>query len=327
MVPHAEKSSLQIWAAKEGFTAKRAIWGTYHRILEYNAVNPRLKEVHDMRTLRRGDTGSDVRTLQTALTRAGYDPGAINGVFGAQTERAVKEFQRVLGLQQDGIVGPRTWAFLMPFVYESDPDVLRRGSKGPMVVRLQNGLNRAGYDVGTVDGLFGTRTQAAVRAFQRANGLPESGVVDFNTWLAIAPYLDSRDIYLRRGDRGMLVRIAQTALARAGFNPGTADGVFGPNTQNAVRAFQQAKGLTVDGIIGPRTWTALMAYLGGAQPTPTPILYTVQAGDTLWSIAQRYGTTVDEIVALNNIANPNLIFPGQVLSIPVQSNWSPNTTM
>lgn len=275
-----------------------------------------------MRTLRRGDTGSDVRTLQTALTRAGYDPGPINGVFGAQTERAVMQFQRVLGLPQDGIVGPRTWAFLMPFVNEPDPDVLRRGSRGPMVVRLQNGLNRAGFSVGTVDGLFGTRTQAAVRAFQRARGLPESGVVDYNTWLAIAPYLDSRDIYLRRGDRGMLVRIAQTALARAGFSPGTVDGIFGANTQAAVRAFQQANGLAVDGIIGPRTWTALMAYLaGGGQPGT--IRYTVQPGDTLWSIAQRYGTTVEQIVALNNIANPNLIFPGQVLVIPSNNPWAP----
>ena len=270
-----------------------------------------------MRTLRRGDTGNEVRTLQTALTRAGYDPGAINGVFGAQTERAVMQFQRVLGLPVDGIVGPRTWSFLMPFVNESDPDVLRRGSRGPMVVRLQNGLRRAGFDLGTVDGLFGTRVQAAVRAFQRSMGMPETGVVDYNTWLAIAPYLDSRDMYIRRGDRGMLVRIAQTALARAGYNPGTIDGVFGPNTQAAVRAFQQAKGLAVDGIIGPRTWAALMAYLGTGT-APNTIRYTVQAGDTLWSIAQRFGTTVDALVAINNIANPDLIHPGQILIVPVQ---------
>ena len=276
-----------------------------------------------MRTLRRGDTGSDVRTLQTALTRAGYDPGSINGIFGAQTERAVKQFQRVLGLQEDGIVGPRTWAFLMPFVYESDPDVLRRGSRGDMVRRLQNGLIRAGYDIGTnVDGLFGTRTQAAVRAFQRGQGLPETGVVDFNTWLALAPYLDSNSILLRRGDRGMLVRIAQTALTRAGYNPGTVDGIFGPNTQSAVRAFQAAKGLSVDGIIGPRTWTALMAYLGTViPPTPGYITYTVQAGDTLSELARRFGTTVSAIVALNNIADPDLIYVGQVLTIPVNNAW------
>ena len=279
-----------------------------------------------MRTLRRGDTGSDVRTLQTALTRAGYDPGSINGVFGAQTERAVKQFQRVLGLQEDGIVGPRTWSFLLPFVYESDPDVLRRGSRGAMVTMLQNALNRAGYDVGNVDGLFGTRTQAAVRNFQRGQGLPQSGVVDFNTWLALAPYLNSRDINLRRGDRGMLVRLAQTALTRAGYNPGSVDGIFGPNTQSATRAFQRANGLTADGIIGPRTWTALVAYLGTVTPpTPGPgtINYTVQPGDTLWNIAQRFGTTVEAIVALNNIANPDVIYPGQVLVIPVNNPWAP----
>lgn len=278
-----------------------------------------------MRTLRRGDTGSDVRTLQTALTRAGYDPGPINGIFGAQTEQAVKQFQRVLGLQEDGIVGPKTWAFLMPFVYEPDPDVLRRGSRGDMVRRLQNGLIRAGFDIGTqVDGLFGTRTQSAVRSFQRSKRLPETGVVDFNTWLAIAPYLDSRDIYLRRGDRGMLVRVAQTALARAGFNPGSSDGIFGPNTQNAVRAFQQAKGLTVDGIIGPRTWTALMAYLGTiTPPVPEPgyIIYVVQPGDTLYDLARRFGTTVDAIVAANDIQDPNLIYVGQMLRIPVTFPW------
>ena len=59
------------------------------------------------------------------------------------------------------------------------------------------------------------------------------------------------------------------------------------------------------------------------QPTPTPtpqtIRYTVKRGDTLWDIAKRYGTTVSELVRINNIPNPSLIFPGQILIIPVQS--------
>jgi len=277
-----------------------------------------------MRTLRRGDTGRDVRTLQTALTRAGYDTGSIDGVFGAQTERAVKRFQRVLGLEEDGIVGPRTWAFLTPFVDESDPDVLRRGSRGSMVTLLQNGLLRAGYDLGDdgVDGLFGTKTQAAVRAFQAAQGLPQTGVVGVNTWTALAPYLDARQIYLRRGDSGMLVRIAQTALARAGYSTGVENGFFGPETLSAVRAFQAARGLPTDGIIGPRTWTALMAFLGTVRPpAPGYITYIVQPGDTLAGLAQRFGTTVQELAALNSIVNPDLIYVGQSLRIPVSFTW------
>ena len=69
-----------------------------------------------------------------------------------------------------------------------------------------------------------------------------------------------------------------------------------------------------------------MASLGGGGQ-PGTIRYTVQAGDTLWSIAQRFNTTVDEIVALNNITNPNLIFPGQVLLIPATNPWGPGTIM
>lgn len=63
-----------------------------------------------MSILRRGDKGSDVVTLQTALTRAGYSPGTIDGIFGSNTEAAVKNFQRVMGLTVDGIVGSKTWA-------------------------------------------------------------------------------------------------------------------------------------------------------------------------------------------------------------------------
>lgn len=140
-----------------------------------------------MRILQRGDTGNDVRTAQTALIRAGYAPGRADGIFGSNTERAVKQFQRVLGLRQDGIIGPRTWEFLQPFALESDPDVLRRGSRGNMVRILQQALEASGNSPGTIDSLFGTKTQAALRAFQRSARLPETGVANRDTWLAIAP--------------------------------------------------------------------------------------------------------------------------------------------
>lgn len=62
---------------------------------------------------------------------------------------------------------------------------------------------------------------------------------------------------IQKGAKGDLVRVLQAALKAAGFDPGPADGDFGPRTDAAVRAFQGAKGLEVDGQVGPRTWAAL----------------------------------------------------------------------
>ena len=272
----------------------------------------KLSEVQKMRLLQRGDTGSDVRTAQTALIRAGYDPGAANGVFGAATERAVIQFQRVLGARQDGIIGPVTWQFLEPFALERDPDVLRRGSRGAMVRRLQEALEASGNSPGRIDGLFGTKTQAAVRAFQQGAGLPVTGVVDRATWLALVPFIDYSDVYLRRGDRGILVALLQTALTNAGFSPGVVDGIYGNRTFNAVTAFQRANRITADGIAGPRTWALLKPYLTGELMT-----YVVRRGDTLSSIARRFNTTVEELLKLNPREDPDLIFVGETLLIPV----------
>lgn len=264
-----------------------------------------------MRILQRGDTGQDVKLLQTALIRAGYDPGQVNGVFGAQTERAVKQFQRVLGLIEDGVVGSRTWSFLEPFALEPDTDVLRRGSRGRMVTLLQNALKEAGFNIGTVDGLFGTRTRDAVRELQKAAGLPITGVVDDATWFAIAPFIDWSGTLLRLGDRGVLVGIMQYALQNAGFDAGGVDGIFGRNTQSALRAFQRANNLVDDGVAGPRTWRVLRPYIVG-----NVVTYTVQRGDTLSGIAKRFNTTVAEILKLNPRDEPNKIYVGEVLTLP-----------
>ena len=79
----------------------------------------------------------------------------------------------------------------------------------------------------------------------------------------------SQSTWLRNGTTGPGVEDLQKKLAAAGFDPGPLDGEFGPKTQAAVRAFQQAKGLQVDGIVGPETRGALMGQ--PAQPTgPTP---------------------------------------------------------
>ncbi len=69
-----------------------------------------------MRILRYGDAGLYVRYLQLALARAGYDDVQIDGVFGAKTLNAVTDFQKVNGLDADGVVGRRTWGKLYPYL-------------------------------------------------------------------------------------------------------------------------------------------------------------------------------------------------------------------
>ena len=76
---------------------------------------------------------------------------------------------------------------------------------------------------------------------------------------------------LSQGARGAAVTEMQNALAQAGFSPGAADGVFGPQTRNAVVSFQRAHGLAADGVCGPRTWAALgSSYTPKPAPTPGP---------------------------------------------------------
>jgi len=134
--------------------------------------------------LQKGATGDAVRELQIALQETGNNPGPIDGVFGAQTEAAVKAFQQARGITVDGIVGPITWRNIDEFA-EFDEPVLREGSTGLPVRRVQSRLSAAGFDTGGVDGVFGPRTEASVRALQQATGITADGIVGAQTWAQI----------------------------------------------------------------------------------------------------------------------------------------------
>jgi peptidoglycan hydrolase-like protein with peptidoglycan-binding domain len=140
--------------------------------------------------------------------------------------------------------------------------VLRQGpnSVWPRVTvrSLQYLLNAHGARL-TVDGAFGPLTKNAVIAFQRAHHLPTPGVADAATWRALI-------ITVRTGSTGPAVRAVQDQINFRNNRNGhtlAVDGIFGPKTQAAVRAFQQGvafevRGFPVDGIIGPLTWQALV---------------------------------------------------------------------
>lgn len=115
---------------------------------------------------------------------------------------------------------------------------------------------------------------------------------------------------LKSGDRGSLVSLLQKGLARAGWGPLAADGIFGPATESAVKKFQRAMGLVPDGIAGPRTWRALSPWLLGYA------VHTVARGDTLWRIAGRYDASLLALEAANPGLDPFDLRPGQKLTVP-----------
>ena len=134
---------------------------------------------------------------------------------------------------------------------------LRPGATGDAVRDLQQRLTAAGLDpVVEPRGAFGPQTEQAVRAFQAQRGLPVSGMCDGPTWTALveASYrLGDRFLYLRRPMmRGDDVAALQRALGSLGFDAGRVDGIFGPDTERALRDFQRNAGLTADGIGGPQ---------------------------------------------------------------------------
>ena len=132
--------------------------------------------------------------------------------------------------------------------------VIRKGSKGDAVSRAQTNLNLRGYDVGNVDGIFGAKTDRAVRWYQGDRGLTVDGTIGPRTWARLDPPT------VRNGSRGQAVTMLQQLLTDFGYDPGGIDGEFGTDTESAVREFQTDLahiGLEVDGIVGQRTWAAL----------------------------------------------------------------------
>ena len=239
--------------------------------------------------LRAGSTGLDVQTIQTYMNRIRQNYPAIPaitdepGVFGESTRAAVTRFQSIFNLVSDGIVGKSTW-YKISSLYTAVARLAELDSEG----------NTLG--IGTV---------------------PPSSV-------------------LRQGSTGQDVITLQYLLdVIAEYYPGipgpSQDGIFGSGTRQAVTAFQQRMGLVADGIVGPATWKALYeTYRGivqnvpqpGPAPAPSPgnvLNYTVRAGDTLWLLANRYGTTVEAIKRLNGLTSDALQI-GQTLRIPLSQS-------
>ena len=148
--------------------------------------------------LREGSKGEAVKELQQlllphgAFVYLGHDgacvyPGeeVVDGIFGPQTTKAVKFFQFKMFLVEDGIVGDKTWRALY-LGAPVDMSILRKGSKGELVKKMQQRLAVGGYYQSAIDGDFGPATEAAVEDLQKYAGLPVDGIVGDRTWFEIS---------------------------------------------------------------------------------------------------------------------------------------------
>ena len=145
------------------------------------------------------------------------------------------------------------------------------GADGPEVAAIQQRLQVHSFKVGTIDGSYGSRTTSAVRAFQQSKGLNADGIVDKETWTALAadpasaPETVQSDAavpgnpptLLNKGAVGSKVKTLQVRLEIQGYDPGPIDGIFGARTATAVKNFQQFKGLIANGMVDETTWKSL----------------------------------------------------------------------
>ncbi|PZV00953.1 MAG: peptidoglycan-binding protein [Leptolyngbya sp.] len=182
-------------------------------------------------TLQLGSQGESVRELQSMLILLGYYPGPVTGVYQEDTAAAARRFQTAAGITADGIVGPATWSRLFPTPpgEANPPTATAPGSTTPSATTAPGG----------------TTTPATTPPATTIPANPSGG----STSVALP--------VLRPGMEGDAVRQLQQRLRTKGFYSGTVDGVFGSQTEAAVRAAQAANDLTVDGIVGPATWRAL----------------------------------------------------------------------
>jgi peptidoglycan hydrolase-like protein with peptidoglycan-binding domain len=154
------------------------------------------------------------------------------------------------------------------------------GADGPEVAAIQQRLLVHGFSIGTIDGAYGSRTKSAVGNFQQSKGLDADGIVDKQTWMALAAdpaqtpkaFQDKAVIEnntpsqkniptsvttLTKGAAGSKVKTLQVRLELHGYEPGPIDGIFGDRTAAAVKSFQEFKGLKADGAVDEITWKAL----------------------------------------------------------------------
>ena len=214
------------------------------------------------------------------------------------------------------------------------PAGLASGGRNPQIAGLQVALRAQGLYRGPIDAISGPGTVAAVRDFQRIQGLPATGLADARTRAALGPL--GRPLFgartLRRGAFGWDVAVLQFLLVRQGISV-PINAYYDAPTLHGVRVMQGRLHLRRDGVVGPHTLGALVS----REPVPlahgvTVVvhhtshhyrrhhtvtgIHVVRAGDSLSSIARQYHTTVARLARMNHLDPSHYLLIGTRLRVP-----------
>lgn len=304
---------------------------------------------------RLGDEADEIATIQTALKQLKLYSAGITGHYGEKTETAVKKFQKKYALEDNGVVDEATRAALYEAagitytagsssssgasssnssVSSSGGTTLRYDMRSDAVLKLQQDLSKLGYYSGTLSGHFGSKTEAAVMSFQKANGLSADGIAGSKTLAKIATALGNSSSsnsssnssssnsssssaasssLLKQGTKSEAVRTLQQNLKTLGYYTGSVTGNFGPLTKEAVYSFQKANGLSADGVAGEKTLAAISSKLKGGSSSGSSNNSSSSSSSSSnssssstssllnTSITLQQGTKNDEVLKLQNM--------------------------
>ncbi len=280
--------------------------------------------------VRSGDKGVIVRLIQTRLKELDYYTGSISGTYDSRTVNAVKAFQKKNGLTADGVCGSSTQAELFGSgmssaatptptprptatprpTLEKPGSTVRSGSRGDDAKLVQQRLITLGYLSGKADGIFGSQSVTALKAFQKRNSLVADGVAGSGTnavlfsYNAISasqatvpvpadptappsypPITKDNVVTIRKGTKGSAVLRLQLRLEELGYYITSRDSVCEIDDVVAIRLFQEKNNLDVDGVAGYDTQVLLYSdsaimYDGSLAGSLTTAYETLKKGMT-----------------------------------------------
>ena len=204
--------------------------------------------------LRRRDRNTDVKNLQEKLIELGYLDDTADGIFGEKTQVAIEQLQSDLGMTVTGVATAELQRMLFAGEISAyNPYLpLKRGDRGTRVSRMQAELKALGYYAGAADGVYGKGTEKAVAAFQKQEGLNETGQADEETLRALFSESASQNlsyIELRSGDSGKRVAELISRLVELYYLPSTAEGnEYTSQVARGVRHFQRQNGFDANSV-------------------------------------------------------------------------------